>query len=187
MDFGSYMNSSVALMVELANSYDPRLDPPEQLSGVAATEAFLRQHRMLGPNRVAEADVTGLRDLRDRIRAVFEADDEDTALRRLNEILAAAGVVPNVQRHGNGRRELFFATAGAALPSRVACDAGIGLAMMMVEHAERLKVCAGSPCRRVFVDESRNRSRRYCSNPCASRSTVAAYRSRQRAAGNARG
>ena len=34
--------------------------------------------------------------------------------------------------------------------------------------------------RGVYIDTSRNASRRYCSNTCASRSTVAAYRARQK-------
>lgn len=181
MELGRYEDASVRLMVELVNSYDHRLVRPEQLGSVAAVEAFLLRHRMLGPNRVEQHDVAALHDLRERIRGVFAAPDETTALQRLNAVLATAGVVPNVQQLPDGGRELFFASAAAPLAARVACDAGIGLAMMMVEHPERLKTCAGTPCRRVFVDKSRNRSRRYCSNACASRSTVAAYRSRQRA------
>lgn len=183
MDFGAYTDASVQLMVELVNSYDSRLAQPEQLDGVTTVEAFLRRHRMLGPNRVRHNDVTSLRALRAGIRGVFEAEDEATALDRLNDILAAAGVVPNVQQRPDGERELFFAAADAPLANRVACDAGIGLAMMMVGHADRLKVCCGEPCHNVFVDRSRNRSRRYCSNSCASRSTVAAYRARQHASG----
>jgi predicted RNA-binding Zn ribbon-like protein len=36
-------------------------------------------------------------------------------------------------------------------------------------------------CPDVYVDTSRNASRRYCSDTCASRATVAAYRARQKA------
>ncbi|MGW1346324.1 CGNR zinc finger domain-containing protein [Kribbella sp. NPDC002412] len=38
--------------------------------------------------------------------------------------------------------------------------------------------CAAAGCENYFVDQSRNRTRRFCSNPCASRTTVAAYRAR---------
>ena len=40
--------------------------------------------------------------------------------------------------------------------------------------------CQARGCARLFVDQSRNRSRRFCGNTCASRTTVAAYRARQR-------
>ena len=37
---------------------------------------------------------------------------------------------------------------------------------------------AAQGCGNFFVDQSRNRTRRFCSNACASRTTVAAYRLR---------
>jgi predicted RNA-binding Zn ribbon-like protein len=40
--------------------------------------------------------------------------------------------------------------------------------------------CAAEGCPNFFVDQSRNRTRRFCSNTCASRTTVAAYRARSR-------
>lgn len=178
MEFSTYIASSVEMMVELVNSADRRSAQPGHLAGVSEVEAFLRRHQMLGPNRVNPDDVTSLRSLRASIRGVFEAADDAVAIERLNDILATAGVVPNLQLH-DGRRELFFAPADAPLAARVACDAGIGLAMMMVDHADRLKLCSSQSCSNVYVDRSRNRSRRYCSNSCASRSTVAAYRARQ--------
>ena len=53
--------------------------------------------------------------------------------------------------------------------------------MMMADHADRLKICAAADCANVFVDESRNRSRRWCSERCSGRVNVAAFRSRKRA------
>lgn len=40
--------------------------------------------------------------------------------------------------------------------------------------------CQAEGCGNFFVDQSRNRSRRFCGNTCASRTTVAAYRARRR-------
>ncbi len=40
--------------------------------------------------------------------------------------------------------------------------------------------CQAGDCPNFFVDQSRNRSRRFCGNTCASRTTVAAYRQRRR-------
>lgn len=180
MDYGSYTDASVRLMVELANSYDPRQHPPEQLPDTAAVTAFLRRHRMLGPSTVRQHDVTGLHQLRARIRRVFEASDEAAALAELNGLLADAGVTPWIARTTAGR-EIFFAPQDAPLARRVACDAGLGLAMMMTDHADRLRICAAPGCTNVFVDESRNRSRRWCSDRCSGRVNVAASRSRKRA------
>jgi predicted RNA-binding Zn ribbon-like protein len=179
VDYGSYTDASVRLMVELANSYDPRQHPPERLPDTAAVARFLR-HRMLGPNTVRQRDVTELHQLRARIRRVFEAGDEAAALAELNGLLAGAGVTPWIARTPAGR-EIFFAPQDASLARRVTCDAGLGLAMMMTDHADRLKICAAPDCTSVFVDESRNRSRRWCSDRCSGRVNVAASRSRKRA------
>jgi predicted RNA-binding Zn ribbon-like protein len=180
VDYGSYTDASVRLMVELANSYDPRQDPPERLPDTAAATAFLRRHRVLGPNTVRPRDVTELHQLRARIRRVFEAGDEAAAIAELNALLAGAGITPWIARTPAGR-EIFFAPPDAPLARRVTCDAGLGLAMMMTDHPGRLKICAAPGCTNVFVDESRNRSRRWCSDRCSGRVNVAASRSRKRA------
>jgi hypothetical protein len=44
--------------------------------------------------------------------------------------------------------------------------------------------CQADGCANFFVDRSKNRSRRFCSNTCASRTTVAAYRRRTRSDAN---
>ena len=48
---------------------------------------------------------------------------------------------------------------------------------------DRLRLCARDDCDDVFVDASRNRSRRFCDPAtCGNRAHVAAYRARQRSA-----
>jgi predicted RNA-binding Zn ribbon-like protein len=49
------------------------------------------------------------------------------------------------------------------------------------EHGwRRFGICEARPCRNVYVDRSRNRSRRYCSAACANRAAQAAHRARAR-------
>jgi len=45
---------------------------------------------------------------------------------------------------------------------------------------ERFGLCAGAPCCCVFVDRSKNRSRRFCSDLCADRVAQALHRRRRR-------
>ena len=47
-------------------------------------------------------------------------------------------------------------------------------------NASRLGVCASASCRRVHVDRSKNTHKKYCSDACAHRESVAAYRARRR-------
>ncbi|MGH3655758.1 MAG: CGNR zinc finger domain-containing protein [Micromonosporaceae bacterium] len=168
-------------MVELLNTYDVCSDPVEKLADAAALEAFLQDHRIEITAPLDGHDLEAVRTLRGQLRAVVQTTDTNEAIERLNAVLADAGVVPRVVVHGD-TREICFAPSGAPVVRRLACEAAIGLAMMLVEHPDRLKACAAAPCRDVFVDSSRNRSRRYCCDTCGSRSTVAAYRQRQREA-----
>ena len=45
---------------------------------------------------------------------------------------------------------------------------------------DRLRVCAASDCEDVYVDVSKNGSRRFCSTRCSNRTNTAAYRERAR-------
>jgi predicted RNA-binding Zn ribbon-like protein len=62
----------------------------------------------------------------------------------------------------------------------------MGLAVHLTEHGvARLGICQAAPCRNAYLDTSTNRSRRYCSDRCATRANVAAYRARKREAASA--
>lgn len=57
----------------------------------------------------------------------------------------------------------------------------MGLAFHLTEYGvDRLGLCEAAPCRNAYLDTSTNRSRRYCSDRCATRANVAAYRARKR-------
>jgi predicted RNA-binding Zn ribbon-like protein len=67
------------------------------------------------------------------------------------------------------------------MSDKYAAGAAMGLAVRLAELGlERFGVCQAAPCTGVFVDTSANRSRRYCSDRCASRANVVAYRARKR-------
>jgi predicted RNA-binding Zn ribbon-like protein len=57
----------------------------------------------------------------------------------------------------------------------------MGLAVYISDHGiSRLGICRAPTCGNVFFDNSTNRSRRYCSERCADRAHVAAYRTPRR-------
>ena len=64
----------------------------------------------------------------------------------------------------------------------MASSAVMALATVLAEHGfSRFGVCHADDCADVFVDMSRNRSRRYCNDVCSTRTNVAAYRRRAKA------
>jgi predicted RNA-binding Zn ribbon-like protein len=127
-----------------------------------------------------------------RLRAVFESaaeGDETRAVNLLNELLTEYPVSPVVSGHGllgeNGRPQwhMHLAESAGTATALFAAGASMGLAVHLTQHGvDRLGICQAAPCRNAYLDTSTNRSRRYCSDRCATRANVAAYRARKREA-----
>jgi predicted RNA-binding Zn ribbon-like protein len=103
---------------------------------------------------------------------------------RLNSVFASAGSQPKVG--GHSAAHFFSAAARSGLSSRrrpmetptASCATALAIALAS-EVSARLGVCAAPHCDRVYVDTSRNGSRRFCSAACQSRVKAAAFRARR--------
>ena len=102
----------------------------------------------------------------------------------LNELLEGVRVRPHIGLKPDGRINLDL-HVGEDLPlaRRLAAEAALGLSVALDQYGiERLHICNAQPCTDVFIDTSRNHTRRYCCEQCANRHNVAAYRQRHRTA-----
>jgi predicted RNA-binding Zn ribbon-like protein len=143
---------------------------------------FLVSHGFSDVGAVDESDLAAMHEVRGRLEKVFLAPDERTATDLLNRLLREYDVAPYLTDH-DGRWHFHYAPEGAPLGQRVATDLTIGLAALIAEYGfDRFGICAADDCGDVFVDMSRNKSRRYCNEVCSSRTNVAAHRRRARAA-----
>lgn len=178
MDLTTYAE----LAVQLVNTTDPNRPDQERLGDLEALREFLRNRPHLRP-RVTRQDLDGMHGLRDELRAVFgsaAASDDSDAIERLNALLVQHPVHPQISGH-DGQPWHLHLTESGSVTDQYAAQAAMGLAILATTlGVDRLGVCQSPPCREVFLDTSTNRSRRYCSERCASRSNVAAYRARQR-------
>jgi predicted RNA-binding Zn ribbon-like protein len=167
----------LALALDLANTWET-LDPPsERLPNVARLRRILVHH---GHEAAAAAatddDVTAVRSLRDALRATFFLDEETGAVAHLNSLLVGVSA-PRLLREPDAWRFGWDETDPAFLTGTTT------LAMLGAIHRYgfgRFGVCVGAPCTGVYVDRSRNASRRYCCWLCADRVTQAAARARRR-------
>jgi hypothetical protein len=142
---------------------------------------FLQSHDFSDITSVTESDLAMLHEVRQELEGVFLAPDERTAAKRLNDLLDRYEVKPFLTDH-DGRWHLHYAPEGTALGLRVAGDVVMGLAALIADHGfDRLGICSADNCGDVFVDTSRNKSRRYCNDSCSTRTNVAAHRARERA------
>lgn len=132
------------------------------------------------PFEVNAADVLAVLVLRARLRQVFTAATEDEAAALLNEVLAESATAPYLSLHDEVGWHLHVAKPDAEWAEWLAALTATGLAELIGAGGfDRMRICAAQGCQRAFLDESRNHSQRYCTQTCATRSRVNAYRARQ--------
>jgi predicted RNA-binding Zn ribbon-like protein len=156
--------------------------PPDDAGLPAAVAAVL--YAVSPATRVVSgADAAMLRDFAGELRTIFEAvsqDDVDTAAQQVNKLLAATGARPALDRHDGEGWHLHFHGSDDGLGIGWAAGCATGLAIVLgTEDRGRLGVCTAPRCDRVYVDVSRNGTRRFCSTSCQNRVKTAAFRSRQ--------
>jgi predicted RNA-binding Zn ribbon-like protein len=176
MNYDTYGSSAVELAIDLANA---DLEDPQWV------QAFLASHHEWFTDGTAldlgAAEAAAVTETSSLVRQVALADSETTVMERLNALLTLASPRPYATDH-DGELHLHYARPDAGAVEQLTTTVAMGLSQVVVQHGwQRLGVCSAEGCGNVYVDTSRNASRRYCSNTCASRSTVAAYRARQRA------
>jgi predicted RNA-binding Zn ribbon-like protein len=116
------------------------------------------------------------------LRAVFDANaagDTDLAARRVNELLDRTGARPTLDKHDGEPWHLHFHGRDNSLVTGWAAGCATGLAVVLGSSLHgRLGVCTAPRCDRVYVDTSRNGTRRFCSAACQNRVKAAAFRAR---------
>ncbi|MET9855017.1 CGNR zinc finger domain-containing protein [Streptomyces sp. NPDC006450] len=186
--------------VRLVNTEEPARNK-DSLTSVDAVRALFGVSVQMA-RRVTDGDVTRFRNVRGRLRAVFEAadgGDHVLAVDLLNSLLMEFPVSPQIsghvaveehggrgahgehREHGGPDWHIHLADHPSNASAGYAAIACFGLAFHLTEHGpDRLGLCQAPPCRNAYLDTSTNRSRRYCSDRCATRANVAAYRARKR-------
>jgi predicted RNA-binding Zn ribbon-like protein len=176
MNYDTYGSTAVELAIELANA--ERDDPEWARTFLGAHDDWFTTGTSLDLSGEETAQAAETAEL---VRAVAVAQTQPEVLSRLNELLALARPRPYATDH-DGDLHLHYARPDAPALEQLTTTVAMGLSQVVAQHGwQRLGVCSAEGCDDVYVDTSRNASRRYCSNTCASRSTVAAYRARQRA------
>jgi len=185
VNFTSHMDAAVTVAVHLVNALTP---------GEAHGRPYLPPTGTALPAEVTAALRTGQRDTREvfareaagfpavavALRAVFAAvaaGRPDDAARLVNEMLARTGARPRLDRHDGEPWHLHFHGAEDSLATSWAAGCATGLAVVLgSDQQDRLGVCAAPRCDRVYVDTSRNATRRFCSTACQNRVKAAAFR-----------
>lgn len=152
----------------------------EFMEDEAALERWFRDQGFGPGSSLGPDDVAAFRRLRDRLHAIFFAPDDELTADLLNGALADAGPVPQLVG-ADGRWQVEFSPSSGGAVQDLAAVTSVGLAALFASSGRsRFGICSADDCRDVYIDTSKNRSRRYCDDSCSSRTNVAAYRARQR-------
>ncbi|TYK42690.1 CGNR zinc finger domain-containing protein [Actinomadura decatromicini] len=128
-----------------------------------------------------DADAAEFRDWGRTLRAFFEAARVEDAMTMLNRLMLEIPMHPHLADHEPHGLHMHYAPPSARLPHRFRATTLMNLAELIVEHGlGRTGVCAADGCDRVYADTSRAGRRRFCSESCANRTNVAAFRARRR-------
>lgn len=183
MNFDSYTDRVVGVAVALVNALTPGEDGGRPV-GLDADRLVPRCAGVLG-REVTPTEAEDLGALAARLRPVFaaaEAGDVDGVARLVNALLRDYQAAPQLSRHDDEPWHLHFSSTAAGLATGWGAGCATGLAVVVDGQATgRLGVCRADACDRVYVDVSRNASRRFCSEACLNRTKVAAFRARSRA------
>jgi len=187
VNFNSHTDTVVGVAVALVNATVPgcrRGRPFTPATGAeltAAVNAALSQGGRRAA-RLSAGQAESLAEAAVALRRVFDkaaSDDMDAAARIVNTMLDELGPTPYLDRHDGEPWHLHYRSRDRDLPHSWAASCTLALATVLGgEYAERLGVCSAPQCDRVYVDVSRNGTRRFCSTACQNRVKAAAYRAR---------
>jgi predicted RNA-binding Zn ribbon-like protein len=188
VNFTSHVDTIVTTAVRLVNAVTPGaargrgFAQPAGADLVDAVSEAIRAGRLQRPAVTAQ-QAAGLAAVAGRLRAVFDAVDRgdvDMAAQTVNALLAETGARPQLDRHDGEPWHMHFHASTDSLAQGWAAGCATGLAIVLgTEMYDRLGVCTAPRCDRVYVDVSRNGTRRFCSTSCQSRVKAAAFRARQ--------
>ncbi|HET9899159.1 MAG TPA: CGNR zinc finger domain-containing protein [Streptosporangiaceae bacterium] len=138
---------------------------------------------------VTQHDLDQLKLLRAELATVFAHAVEGAdraAADRLNALMMIHPVHPVLTAHDGEPWHVHLSEAGS-VTDRYAAAAVVSLALLLSQlGVDRLGICAIASCDRVFLDGSRNKSRRYCAHHSAARGNVTTLRAAHAGAGGAR-
>jgi predicted RNA-binding Zn ribbon-like protein len=170
------------LLQRFINSHNHDFPPEwDRIGTPERARAWLRQKRLVAPgDRVSDADVARLRELREALRALVIAHHGRRPDAAAAEVIRRAAVgAPLTIAIGDGGRT-------ALEPARRGVDGAVAILVGILHEAQltgewaRMKGCR--QCGYAFFDRSKNRSAAWCAmSICGNRTKNRAYYRRRRA------
>lgn len=184
MEFAHDTQVVLAAAASLVNTASTE---PDVLDDQDAFDAWLHGQPYTGDRVHTAAERRSVRELRERLAALWPAPDRDgepdrdRTVQLVNDLLDETDARPHLARHDGWDWHLHVTPRRAPLAHRIGAEVAMAVAdLVRGDDLSRLRRCAADDCDAVLVDLSRNRSKRFCdTGNCANRAHVAAYRARR--------
>jgi predicted RNA-binding Zn ribbon-like protein len=151
----------------------------DEIATVEGLAALLRGYVYSGRIDHDEAELAAVRATRDLLREVWTLDRDD-AVDAVNRMLREAWALPYLVRHDGSDYHIHATEPGAPLAERIRVEAALALIdVIRTNETGRLRVCGAEDCTGIFIDLSKNGSKRFCSVRCGNRVNMVAYRARK--------
>lgn len=180
MQLGHSPVKGVEIAVDLANTAPDRSGGEDEIAGVASLRTFADSHMLLGTD-ITATDLPAVHRIRTRIIEVLECEDLEQSATILNALIERAPAMPRMRRHDGIDWHIDWYVDGVDFPDHLAAQMAVGLMEHLVADGfTRLGTCQAEDCRRFFVDQTRNRSKRFCDGRnCGGRTHARDFRRRQ--------
>jgi predicted RNA-binding Zn ribbon-like protein len=183
---GSHRDHVVEASIELVNLLAPGYSggyayaPPADVDELArlGNDAFAQFNGSWPPFEAREG--TELTELATALHQVFlnlAEQDVGSAVPLINELLRAYPASPHVSTSPPWSLHYHDHSLPAVPAWQIACAAALG-SFVSSGAWQYIGRCEAERCDRVFIDDTKNRSRRFCTKRCQNRDKVRAFRLR---------
>ncbi|WP_405372745.1 MULTISPECIES: CGNR zinc finger domain-containing protein [unclassified Microbacterium] len=171
------LRAATALVNSLPETAPEGVDALASLDDLAA---FLAEFPYTGVVRGDEVELSELRGVRARLRELWTGD-RVAAVPIVNAMLREGGALPQLVIHDDYDWHIHATDDSAPLATRIVVEVAMAFVdVIRSDSFDRVRVCAADDCTAVYIDYSKNGSKRYCdTGNCGNRMNVNAYRRRK--------
>ncbi|HEU4466412.1 MAG TPA: CGNR zinc finger domain-containing protein [Agromyces sp.] len=150
----------------------------DELATTAQLGALLDAWGFSGRRDGDRRELDEVRAIRDRLREIWTLERDEMA-DVVNAILEETNATPKLMRHDDLDWHIHAVSQESPLAERMLVEAAMALVdVIRADETRRLAQCDADDCTGVFVDLSKNASKRYCSVRCGNRMAARAHRAR---------
>lgn len=178
-DTRNALDVTVAVVNSLPESSSEGVDT---LDSIADLTEFLTYYPYTGRLALDEEELRGLRAIRPRLAELWDVDREG-AVPLVNAMLRDGQALPQLAIHDDYDWHIHATDSEADLGTRIMVESAMAfIDIIRSDEYQRVRRCEADDCESVYIDYSRNGSKRYCdTGNCGNRMNVNAYRARKAA------